>query len=197
MRTALFPIGLRIPVEERPRSSAGGRWEQGRTRDALYDVDDEIDVDVESSTTEDESEGYWETYIVRAKTGNLRGAGTDANVTVQLFGESDDSGPIPLETSEHRHKFQKAQTDTFHLTCRCGPPRQLSPVVQPSLLHAACRVVHGAPLGASSGAGRSASWWRARSAMTPQASAPAGSLTRWSWTTSTRACDGTSHATAG
>ena len=112
MSAALFPVGLRIPTEEKAGPSF---WDQ-----SLIDGRDGADdgMDVESSTTEDESEGYWETYIVRVLTGKIRGAGTDANVAVQLYGDSDDSGSIPLEQSEHRNKFEKGQTDTFHITCR-------------------------------------------------------------------------------
>lgn len=49
-------------------------------------------------------------------TSDLRGAGTNANVYIQLFGEKNDSGKIPLELSKtNRDKFERGQTDVFEI----------------------------------------------------------------------------------
>jgi len=54
-----------------------------------------------------------ETYHVKVKTGDVRGAGTDANVYMQLFGEENDSGIIQLKTSNNRNKWERDQEDEF------------------------------------------------------------------------------------
>lgn len=42
------------------------------------------------------------------------GAGTDANVFVQLFGDRGDSGPLALENSKlNMNKFERNQKDEF------------------------------------------------------------------------------------
>eukprot|EP00047_Mylnosiga_fluctuans_P014195 m.36272 g.36272 ORF g.36272 m.36272 type:complete len:2392 (+) comp5381_c0_seq2:48-7223(+) len=56
------------------------------------------------------------TYQVAVKTGDVLGAGTDANVYVVLYGENGDSGERKLEHSlDHRNKFERKQTDTFEI----------------------------------------------------------------------------------
>ncbi len=53
-------------------------------------------------------------YYVSVKTGKVRGAGTDANVYIVLFGENDDSGQVFLKSSKtHKNKFEGGQTDEF------------------------------------------------------------------------------------
>ena len=55
-------------------------------------------------------------YTVNIKTGTPRGAGTDANVFVTVFGEKGDSGPRELRKSAtHRNKWERGNTDTFDL----------------------------------------------------------------------------------
>ena len=49
-------------------------------------------------------------------TSDLRDAGTNANVYIQLFGERNDSGKVPLETSKtNRNKFERGKTDVFEV----------------------------------------------------------------------------------
>lgn len=56
------------------------------------------------------------TYNVTVVTSDKRGAGTDANVYIQLFGERNDSGKIFLETSTtNKNKFERGQTDIFEI----------------------------------------------------------------------------------
>ena len=47
-------------------------------------------------------------------TANIKEAGTDANVTLHLFGELGDSGPRKLE-QKWRDLFEKGRTDNFQL----------------------------------------------------------------------------------
>lgn len=50
-------------------------------------------------------------YKVQVKTGDIRGAGTDANVFLQLFGVNGDAGERKLESSGNN--FERGHTDTF------------------------------------------------------------------------------------
>jgi hypothetical protein len=50
-------------------------------------------------------------YKVLVKTGDIRGAGTDANVFLQLFGEHGDTGERKLESGGNN--FERGHTDTF------------------------------------------------------------------------------------
>lgn len=43
----------------------------------------------------------------------LPGAGTDANVSLILFGENGDSGTLPLKESNKSNKFERNQMDEF------------------------------------------------------------------------------------
>lgn len=48
------------------------------------------------------------------RTGDVRGAGTDANVYVQIFGKNGDTGKLPLRQSENtRNKFERGRADLF------------------------------------------------------------------------------------
>lgn len=51
------------------------------------------------------------TYKVAVKTGDVRGAGTDANVFAQIFGENGDTGERKLESSGNN--FERGHTDLF------------------------------------------------------------------------------------
>mmetsp|Transcript_22009 Transcript_22009/g.66009 ORF Transcript_22009/g.66009 Transcript_22009/m.66009 type:complete len:2411 (+) Transcript_22009:238-7470(+) len=56
------------------------------------------------------------TYTIRVFTGDIRHAGTDANVYIVLFGENGDSGRIALRNSlSHSDKFERAMTDVFKI----------------------------------------------------------------------------------
>ena len=55
-------------------------------------------------------------YKVTVRTGDVRGAGTDANVYVQLFGKEGDTGRLPLRQSENtKNKFEKGRADMFNV----------------------------------------------------------------------------------
>lgn len=49
-------------------------------------------------------------------TGDVMGAGTDANVFLIIFGEHGDSGEVALKNSEtYKDKFERGHTDVFIL----------------------------------------------------------------------------------
>lgn len=57
-------------------------------------------------------------------TSDLRGAGTDANVSVELLGGKDRSGPLRLDTSADN--FERGRRDVFSVRAPdVGPPAQL------------------------------------------------------------------------
>ncbi|NXA96195.1 LOXH1 protein, partial [Melanocharis versteri] len=53
------------------------------------------------------------TYSLQVKTSDIGGAGTDANVSLILFGEYGDSGTLPLKESNKSNKFERNQMDEF------------------------------------------------------------------------------------
>ncbi|XP_068857631.1 lipoxygenase homology domain-containing protein 1 [Aphelocoma coerulescens] len=53
------------------------------------------------------------TYTLQVKTSDVGGAGTDANVSLILFGEYGDSGTLPLKESNNSNKFERNQMDEF------------------------------------------------------------------------------------
>ncbi|KAL4660900.1 lipoxygenase homology domain-containing protein 1-like [Arapaima gigas] len=53
------------------------------------------------------------TYTIQVKTSDVAGAGTDANVFINMFGENGDTGPIALKASGNTNKFERKQTDVF------------------------------------------------------------------------------------
>lgn len=56
------------------------------------------------------------TYTINVKTGDVSGAGTDANVFIILFGENGDCGEQALKHSEtYKDKFERNHTDVFKL----------------------------------------------------------------------------------
>ncbi|XP_078666046.1 lipoxygenase homology domain-containing protein 1-like isoform X1 [Branchiostoma floridae x Branchiostoma belcheri] len=68
---------------------------------------DELGLEMMAQTT---------TYHVNVKTGDVRGAGTDANVYTILYGENDDTGIMQLKTSKNNsNKFERNQLDEFTL----------------------------------------------------------------------------------
>jgi hypothetical protein len=57
-------------------------------------------------------------YVIRVFTGDVRYAGTDANVYIVLFGSKSDSGKLPLaDSATNRNKFERAQMDEFQAAC--------------------------------------------------------------------------------
>ena len=53
-------------------------------------------------------------YKVTVRTGDIRGAGTDANVYIHIFGKNGDTGRLPLRQSENtKNKFEKGRADMF------------------------------------------------------------------------------------
>uniref|UniRef100_A0A8C3KZD0 Lipoxygenase homology domains 1 n=1 Tax=Chrysolophus pictus TaxID=9089 RepID=A0A8C3KZD0_CHRPC len=54
------------------------------------------------------------TYTIQVKTSDIGGAGTDANVSLILFGENGDSGTLALKESNKSNKFERNQMDEFN-----------------------------------------------------------------------------------
>ncbi|XP_059360394.1 lipoxygenase homology domain-containing protein 1-like [Carassius carassius] len=65
---------------------------------------------------EDNEELEENTYEVHIFTGNMMGAGSDANVFINIYGENGDTGERPLRKSSHLNKFERGQEDTFSIT---------------------------------------------------------------------------------
>ena len=59
-------------------------------------------------------------YKVTVYTGNKRGAGTNANVFITLFGEHGDSGERKLDTS--KDNFERGKADEFVVEGPCLGP---------------------------------------------------------------------------
>ncbi|XP_075440426.1 oxygen-regulated protein 1 isoform X2 [Ascaphus truei] len=58
-------------------------------------------------------------YVVKIYTGDVRGAGTDANVHLVLFGDRDSFGPVQLtQPLEHQNPFERGKVDTFKVTTK-------------------------------------------------------------------------------
>jgi hypothetical protein len=85
---------------------------------------DEDDKQISRELAASEQDGVASTplskYTISVKTGDIRGAGTDANVFIILYGDQGDSGKRKLEGSGN--KFERDQTDTFGFECvELGP----------------------------------------------------------------------------
>ncbi|ESO97796.1 hypothetical protein LOTGIDRAFT_208950 [Lottia gigantea] len=80
-------------------------------------AEDEDDGAIEREITASGSQMLSTTsYHVQVKTGDVRGAGTDANVSLKIFGTNGDTGSIQLRQSDSAaNKFERNRTDTFKL----------------------------------------------------------------------------------
>ncbi|KAI4894673.1 hypothetical protein NFI96_015585 [Prochilodus magdalenae] len=75
---------------------------------------------------EDSEELEENTYEVSVFTGNMLGAGTDAHVYVNIYGEKGDTGERPLKKSNNLNKFERGQEDDFSITAvELGPLKKL------------------------------------------------------------------------
>ena len=87
--------------------SAANQLRRVKFRQGAKSLKDQFMLETEALTT---------TYNVSVVTSDVRGAGTDARVYIQLFGDRSDSGKVPLETSKtNRNKFERGQTDLFEI----------------------------------------------------------------------------------
>lgn len=55
------------------------------------------------------------TYEVYVYTGTMWGAGTDANVYINIYGEMGDTGERKLRKSNHFNKFESGQVTKIYL----------------------------------------------------------------------------------
>uniref|UniRef100_A0A3B4AYF1 PLAT domain-containing protein n=1 Tax=Periophthalmus magnuspinnatus TaxID=409849 RepID=A0A3B4AYF1_9GOBI len=66
------------------------------------------------------------TYEVSVFTGGMMGAGTDAKVFVNIYGENGDTGERYLKSSNNLNKFEKGKEDVFTVTAiELGPLKKL------------------------------------------------------------------------
>nr|XP_020662186.1 lipoxygenase homology domain-containing protein 1 [Pogona vitticeps] len=54
------------------------------------------------------------TYTIQVKTSDVGGAGTDANVSMIIFGEYGDTGTLALKESNRSNKFERDRLDVFY-----------------------------------------------------------------------------------
>ncbi|TRY95059.1 hypothetical protein DNTS_004690 [Danionella cerebrum] len=80
---------------------------------ARDEEDGEILVELPAEDFEDLEEN---TYEVHVFTGNMMGAGTDASVYINVYGEMGDTGERKLRKSNHLNKFERGQEDVFTIT---------------------------------------------------------------------------------
>jgi hypothetical protein len=57
-------------------------------------------------------------YEVEVVTSDIRGAGTDATVSIELSGDGGGSGPQRLENGDNADPFERGMTDKFRITCQ-------------------------------------------------------------------------------
>ncbi|XP_056301849.1 lipoxygenase homology domain-containing protein 1-like [Danio aesculapii] len=94
-----------------------GRW---LARD---EEDGEILVELRAEDYEDLEDN---TYEVHVFTGDMMGAGTDASVYIDVYGEMGDTGERKLRKSNHLNKFERGQEDEFTITgMDLGPLKKL------------------------------------------------------------------------
>ncbi|KAK9954997.1 hypothetical protein ABG768_014905 [Culter alburnus] len=84
-----------------------GRWL------ARGEEDGEILVELCAEDYEDLEENSYEVHVF---TGNMMGAGTDAGVYINIYGEMGDTGERKLRKSNHLNKFERGQEDIFTVT---------------------------------------------------------------------------------
>ncbi|XP_054600445.2 lipoxygenase homology domain-containing protein 1 [Nothobranchius furzeri] len=80
---------------------------------ARDEEDGEIVVEL---LTEDNEDLELKSYDVYVYTGTMWGAGTDANVYINIYGETGDTGERWLRKSNHVNKFERGQEDVLSLT---------------------------------------------------------------------------------
>ena len=131
-----------------------------------------------------------EVFVVKTFTGHVRGAGTDANIYIEMYGEDESSGTIPLEKSQHRNKFEKGQMD--EVTHALTAPHRTAPHRMRARTHARMHT-----RSSRFRCGRSVLCARSGLGTTPRGSALAGTSMKWSSTTTTRRFGITSNVTRG
>ncbi|XP_066499349.1 lipoxygenase homology domain-containing protein 1 [Hoplias malabaricus] len=90
-------------------------------------AEDEEDGDLEVELLPEDSEELEEnTYEVSVFTGDMLGAGTDAHVYINIYGEKGDTGERPLKKSNNVNKFERGKEDMFTITAvELGPLKKL------------------------------------------------------------------------
>ena len=60
-------------------------------------------------------------YEITVITGDKKGAGTDANVSITIFGKSGQTDKLPLK-SKSKNVFERNQSDIFTMKAKCVGP---------------------------------------------------------------------------
>ncbi|XP_030623777.1 lipoxygenase homology domain-containing protein 1 [Chanos chanos] len=90
---------------------------------ARDEEDGEIVVELPAEDYEDLEENSYEVHVF---TGNMWGAGTDANVYINIYGEMGDTGERKLRKSNNLNKFERGKEDVFSVTAMdLGPLKKL------------------------------------------------------------------------
>uniref|UniRef100_A0A3Q1FQV9 Lipoxygenase homology PLAT domains 1a n=1 Tax=Acanthochromis polyacanthus TaxID=80966 RepID=A0A3Q1FQV9_9TELE len=77
---------------------------------------DEEDGEIVVELLTEDNEELENSYEVHVFTGTMFGAGTDANVYVNIYGETGDTGERRLRRSNNLNKFEKGEEDIFNIT---------------------------------------------------------------------------------
>uniref|UniRef100_A0A3B3ZLT1 PLAT domain-containing protein n=1 Tax=Periophthalmus magnuspinnatus TaxID=409849 RepID=A0A3B3ZLT1_9GOBI len=77
---------------------------------------DEEDGEIVVELLSEDNEDLENSYEVHVFTGNMWGAGTDAKVYMNIYGETGDTGERRLRKSCNLNKFEKGQEDVFTIT---------------------------------------------------------------------------------
>ncbi|KAL0979113.1 hypothetical protein UPYG_G00180880 [Umbra pygmaea] len=90
---------------------------------ARGEEDGELVVELLPEDADDLEENAYEVCVF---TGKMQGAGTDANVFINIYGEIGDTGERHLRTSGNINKFESGQVDVFNITAiDLGPLKKL------------------------------------------------------------------------
>ena len=105
----LDKILITNPASEKQWFFICGRWLD------LKEEDGQIAREIEAETSDRESCGKMITYQIEVTTGDRRGAGTDANVFIEIYGDKGKSGQKPLDGKGNN--FERSKTDSFGIDC--------------------------------------------------------------------------------
>jgi lipoxygenase homology domain-containing protein 1 len=94
--TYIFPVVAWLDIDDRPQ---------------VFDLGEKSETAIAKTRTLENVK-----YEVSVVTGAEKGAGTDANVSIILYGENGDTGLRPLKQS-FKNLFEKGQTDKFIIEC--------------------------------------------------------------------------------
>uniref|UniRef100_I3JKU2 Lipoxygenase homology PLAT domains 1 n=1 Tax=Oreochromis niloticus TaxID=8128 RepID=I3JKU2_ORENI len=104
----LDSVQISVPVHGKQYMFPSHRW---LCKD---EADGKVEVELYPSETLDIEQ--LNSYEIHVFTGTMWGAGTDANVYVNIYGETGDTGERHLKKSNNLNKFEKGQEDVFDIS---------------------------------------------------------------------------------